>query len=171
MQNNNYLKNTVIIAAKNQAAISNRYIQRYGIDAVLYGTFQKKVLDMYGEVSYYAERSASVIRILPSFNISYAEMPYAEAGKVDELNDDTQIVAYARTTDNVKQGDIVEVDYSYFSDIPDKKYYKVDLVEIRAPGFIPISKKLIMSTHYLPTNIEDTNPAKIIDNGIDIDGI
>ena len=151
------MKTTTTKVSQARANLYNRWINIYGMDVSLHAIFNTNQLTVFGETSLYAQRTVSVLRIIPSFNANYAVMPYGTPGMVDEQNSESQVKAYIRTTDNVNVGDFIEIAYEFAPGTMDRKYYKIDLVEVENPSYISISKKLTMSTYSLPLNLpEDT---------------
>lgn len=148
-----YMKTTLTRVSQARANLWNRWINIYGQDCKLYSVFATNQLTIFGETSSLASRTTSILRIIPSFNANYAVMPFGPAGLVDEQNTGTQVKAYIRTIDNVNVGDFIEIAYEFAPGTMDKKYYKIDLVEVENPSYISISKKLTMSTFSMPISL------------------
>jgi len=148
-------KNIIISSGETKARLYNQQIESQGVEVLLYGNFSNKELTTLGEVSYFTKRQSSIIKIMPAFDLRYAMMAFTEPGKTDELNADKQLFAYVKTPDNINVGDFIEVTYSYFENTQDRKFYKVDVVDVITPAYIPISKRITLSSYMLPIEILD----------------
>lgn len=145
------IKSIVTSSANAQSLIRNQNIDFLGFDVKVYATFNDGDLTEMGEISYFTKRSTSIMRILPAFDIQYYLQPFTETGKVDEVQTRKELVAFIKTTDNINQGDLIEITYSFYQGTLDKKFYQVNQVIINSV-LQPVDKKIVCHPYMLPVS-------------------
>lgn len=145
--------------AKVVSSIRDRYIQMYGFDIKSYGCLTENELTEVGEVSYFAKRQPKILKFYPSFKTKYGLLAFAKKGMVDELVDNASVKGYVRSTDDVNEGDLVRLDYSFYEGTVNVKYYIVTKVLVTSI-VNPIGKEIFLTTYTLPISKQETNNKK-----------
>lgn len=156
MNNNNYSYKIVNKSSQNIASIRDRYIDLYGFELFSYGCLTENELTEVGEVSYFSTRQPKLIKFLPAFKNKSALLPYAKKGMVDELEEKSSVKGYVKTTEDINEGDLLKIEYSYFEGTLNVKYYIVKKVLVKSIVNV-IGKEIMLSTYTLPISKKELN--------------
>lgn len=155
----NSTQQIVLASAQYQAKMRDSQIEINGIDVELLTNLNSADLTEFGQVSYYTERDLTSIKIVTDLENWNALLPFDGHGKVIESYDKKEFPCYVKTSQMISQGDLIRIEFSYFSDTVEPKYFQVKKVLVSSV-LVPISKKIIIAPYVLPVKIEQTRNPK-----------
>ena len=147
----NYVSNLIHRTIANNARLRDNHIQRYGIQVMVFTNNNRNNLTSLGEVSYFAERQGHVITLLPNFNIEYTLLSFNKKGRADETSSEQELEAFVKLAEDINQGDVIELTYSFYQNTTDRKYYQIGEVLVSSV-MEPISKRILMHPYSLPVS-------------------
>lgn len=155
MSVNGYTTKLIQKVIANNSKLRDNHIDRYGIAVMIYTNNNTDNLTGFGEVSLFARREGHKIMIMPNFDITYLLLSFNVKGRADELDEGKQLEAFVKITEDVNQGDVIELTFSYFENTVDAKFYQITQVLVDSI-YNPLSKKITMSPYFLPVTEQES---------------